>query len=102
MAKTYWLTFRIADDSTYDRRYAAFEGAVADLAEGGKWWSETTSFFLFRSSHDRATVAGIIKQALNPDTDVALLGALDFKGQTIIGAWSDPDLTALAGAVDQV
>lgn len=101
MVKTYWLTFRIADDSTYDKRYKAFEAAVAELAEDGKWWCETTSFFLFRSSHNRATVADSLKAAFNPSTDVALLGALDFKGQTVIGDWQDPDLTDLAPGISE-
>jgi hypothetical protein len=40
--KTYWLSFRIANDADYDTRYDKLVETIRTSAS--KWWLETTAF----------------------------------------------------------
>lgn len=89
---TYWLTFRIADQGDYSGRYDALHHAVFEAAKGGKWWTESTSFYVFESPLNAQEVAAKIRGAINPQTDLALLGMPEFKVAKAIGAVEDEDL----------
>lgn len=91
--KVYWLTFRIADDANYAKRYAAVVDAVHDMAR--TWWVESTSFFVFLSALDIDSVATTVKRAMNPAKDLALLGMPEFMDARAIGAIQDQDLFKL-------
>lgn len=86
----YWLTFRIEQDSTYSTRYEKLIDAIRGIAS--KWWIEPTSFLLFESSLGIDQVASTVKSAINPRTDLALVGMPDYKSARIIGASTDDDL----------
>lgn len=90
---TYWLTFRLAADASYDRRYEALVETVRNQTK--KWWLETSSFFLFESDGDIDAVAKSVKAAINPSTDIVLIGMPDYKSARIIGASTDKDLFEL-------
>ncbi len=91
--ETYWLTFRIHDDATYEARrdklYAAIDGVSSS------WWIESTSFIAFASSQSADTIAGKIKASFNPATDLALLGMIGFKTSRLIGKSEDSDIYEL-------
>jgi hypothetical protein len=87
---TYWLTFRIAEDPDYAKRYERFVNAIEKITL--KWWVEPTSFLLFESEHNIAQVAEAAKAAFNPRTDMALIGMPDFKSARLIGASTDHDI----------
>lgn len=86
----YWITFRIADDDTYEERYVALVEAIKGASS--KFWEETTSFILFESSQNMAGIAAITKAAIDASQDLALIGMPDFKSATVIGPVSDQDL----------
>lgn len=103
--KTYWITFRIADQSaggrTYEARYNALSDAVHKHA-GTHWWAEPTSFWLVNSESSQAQIAASIKQALNIGVDLAVIGIVDYKGITVIGnAEKLADLKALVPDIRQ-
>jgi hypothetical protein len=90
MAATYWLSFRIADDATYEDRYNALVGSINSVSS--KWWVDTTAFFVFRSETNIDDLATRIKSTINPTKDIVLIGMPDFKSARIIGAYQDPDI----------
>lgn len=92
---TYWLTFRIADQGDYDARYDRLHKTVFELANGGKWWVESTSFYLFDSPSTISEAAAKISGALDTDCDLALLGMTEVKSARAIGAVTDQDLFEL-------
>lgn len=87
---TYWLTFRLQDDSTYSERYSALEEAVRTNAS--EWWFEASSFYLFTSELEVGELASEIKSAIRPSTDVAVLGMTEFKEMRVIGHNTDNDI----------
>lgn len=91
---TYWLTFRIHADGTYQRRYDALRSAVSDNCTS-PWWVEPTSFMLFESEADIDTLAAAIADAISVQTDMVLLRVADAKTARIIGEPEDPDLFKL-------
>jgi hypothetical protein len=91
--KTYWLSFRIADDATYDTRYERLLEAIHTPAS--KCWLETTAFIIFSSSHDIDALAARVKGAINATKDIAVIGMPDFKSARILGASQDDDIFAL-------
>lgn len=92
---TFWFTFRIADVGDYGARYDRLHKAAFEMAGGGKWWVESTSFYVFDSSLDIDGVAAGVKAALDPDHDLALIGMTDLKSARVVGAVQDPDLFGL-------
>jgi hypothetical protein len=91
MAKTYWLSFRLRHDSSYADRYDNLVDAVKRLS-GGSWWVETSAFAVFMCELEIDSVASLVNDALDPSTDVALLGMSDFKSARVLGASIDPDI----------
>lgn len=95
MADLYWMTFRLEDNGSWQRRYDALKSAISDCTAGGKWWVEPTSFFLFRSEVSIGDIAALVADAIDTDTDVALLAMTDYKSVRVIGTVSDTDLFSL-------
>jgi hypothetical protein len=85
--ETYWLTFRIHDDSTYEARRDKLYAAIDGLSS--KWWVEPTSFIAFASSNSADDIAAKVKASFNPLTDLALLGKTDYKTARLIGKSDD-------------
>ena len=90
---TYWLTFRIHENSGYSSRYDALMDSLRSHATS--WWLESTSFVLFSTANNIDQVASSVKAALDPSIDLALIGMPDFKSARVIGASTDPDLFKL-------
>lgn len=97
---THWLSFRIADDRTYRQRYEALVAAIQ--THSTKWWLDTSSFFVFESVHSIDTIASAVKEAIDEDTDVILIGMTDFKSARLIGANQDKDIFDLIPFVKKV
>lgn len=103
--KTYWITFRIADNTaggrSYETRYEALSDAVHQHA-ATHWWAEPTSFWLVNSESSQAQIAASIKQAINTSADLAVIGMVDYKGIVVIGVVEKmKDLKALVPEIRQ-
>ncbi|GLS02778.1 hypothetical protein GCM10007859_28090 [Brevundimonas denitrificans] len=92
---TYWFTFRIADIGDHGARYDRLHKAAHAMSEGGKWWVESTSFYVFDSQLNIDDVAAGVKAAIDPDHDLALVGMTDVKSARAVGAVQDSDLFGL-------
>ncbi|MCT2557533.1 hypothetical protein N0B51_00915 [Tsuneonella sp. YG55] len=95
MADLYWLTFRLEKNGSWQRRYDALKSTISDCTTGGKWWVEPTSFILFRSEVAIGDIAALISDAIDTNTDVALLAMTDYKSARVIGTVRDADLFSL-------
>lgn len=95
MADLYWMTFRLEDDGTWQRRYDALKSTISDCTTGSKWWVEPTSFILFRSEAKIDELAALVAEAIDTETDVALLAMTDYKSARVIGSVQDSDLFSL-------
>lgn len=89
----YWITFRIREDAEFDRRYARLRNSIGMIA--GRWWTEPRSFFLFESEVDIDKVAGRVDGAIDPTTDVALIGMADREMARGVGFVENNDLYRL-------
>lgn len=88
------VTFRIAEDETYQERYIALVEAVAAIA-GGKVWDETTSFFAFEGARQSAMrMAEILfsRANLNSKTDLLLVINLNHREKVVLGQLKDQQL----------
>jgi hypothetical protein len=79
----YWLTFRLEYDATYDQRLKKLNDAIDRIAP--QWWVEPTSFLLFECGENIDGVAQAAKAAINPRTDMVLIGMSEFKTARVIG-----------------
>jgi len=89
--KTYYVSFTIADDAGYSGRYEA----LMELLRGYDntiWWTETTSFVLFRSDKTAAQIAADIKAEINTSKDIVVIGATHYKTMLVLGANGDDDI----------
>jgi hypothetical protein len=100
MPNTYWLTFRIHDDASYEQRRDRLYEAIRTIAS--KWWVEPTSFIAFASTQSADAIAARIKSAFNPKTDLALLGMSDYKAARLIGNSEDSDIFDLTPFLKRV
>lgn len=90
--KTFWITSRIESNASYDERYLALQEAIRQHST--RWWTESTSFYLFESASSIEDIARAVKPALGK-RDIALLGMIGFKGNWVVGPVSDNDLFTL-------
>src|SRR5690349_14436287 len=94
---TYWVTFRIHDQTiggrTYEKRYSDFVDAVRNQAT--MWWTKPTSFICFASNNDIDAICSSIKGQLAPAYDLFLIGMPDYKSARIWGANDDDDIYKL-------
>lgn len=89
---TYWVSFRIAEIGDYQSRYDALHESVQEIIHPGRWWVETTSFYLFESAKGADAIATHLKSAINPARDLVLLGSVDKKICRVIGNNTDDDI----------
>ena len=89
--KTYWITFRLKQDATYEERYNRLYEAVRQLADGNHW-VEPTSFIAFESDKSVTTLAREFAAVISLSKDVILLSAFEFKICRIIGHLEDRDI----------
>jgi hypothetical protein len=85
----YWVTFRVKEDSTSNRRRQGMVDAAVSIEKGR--WMEPTSFFLLESSKDAATLVAYLAATLDVTKDV--LVAVDI---------ANPADAAYFGAVEDV
>ena len=96
----FMVSFRIADRTTvigsYDERYGSVNTAIK-LLTTGKYWSETTSFFLIESDLNSAELATSIDRASLLDHGVDLLVCVNLskRGYKVVGDNRDQDIDAM-------
>ena len=85
------VTFRIAEDETYQKRYDALVDAVATITDG-KVWGETTSFFAFEERDKTVDEVAAYLQLigdLRREKDIVVVIDLDTRRKVIIGKLED-------------
>lgn len=92
--KTYYVSFTIADDPDYSRRYEALMGLLRGY-DVTCWWAETTSFVLIRTDKTAAQIADDIEAAIDTSKDIALIGCTHYKTLLVVGASDDDDIFKL-------
>lgn len=95
MADTYWLSFRIHEDAGYSDAYEALIASVKKHVTNGKWWFETTSFYVFGSTSTIDAIAASVKAGIRPDRDLVVIGKPDYKTGRVIGKCEDQDIFSL-------
>jgi hypothetical protein len=84
---TYWITFRIADQTISGRDWSARYQALMDTIDQNstKWWTEPTSFVAFESASAIDALAREFKAAIAPSHDLFLMREIDTKSARICG-----------------
>lgn len=67
----YWVSFRIADNATYNKRYGEFIDAVNECGTG--FWEGPTSFIAIISGLDIDILGAALKATLDPRVDMFVL-----------------------------
>lgn len=67
----YWLTFRIHENASYQRRYDALIEAVNESGTG--FWDGPTSFIAIESSRTIDTIGTVYKRAIDPAVDLFVI-----------------------------
>ncbi len=91
---TYFVSFCIEDDSSYQTRYDGLVGLIGLLTETTRW-EQTTSFILFDSSLSIDAISKEIKAVIRPSTDTVVLGKPAFQAMRVIGLNNDEDIYKL-------
>lgn len=94
MAGTYYVSFTIESDSTYDARYEKLIDTVREHTDG-TYWDVTTSYILFESSSETSAIVRDLKGAITPSKDVVVLAMPEYKTMHVIGANGDQDIFKL-------
>lgn len=68
---SYWVTFRVASNTTYQKRYDAMLDAMKEAAGG--YWGEPTSFFLIASELSTDALTRAISRPLASATDLLVV-----------------------------
>lgn len=84
---TYWLTFRIHADRTYQERYDDFIGLVNEWGTG--FWDEPTSFIAMESAQSIDDIGRALKTALNEHTDIMVIREIGVDSTRYVGEPSD-------------
>lgn len=67
----YWLSFRIAKNSTYQRRY---DDLIEIMNDGGSgFWDGPTSFIAIRTEHDIDALGRALKTAIDESIDLFVI-----------------------------
>lgn len=69
----YWVTFRIASDTTYQKRYDKMLEAMIALRGPNASWAEPTSFWLVRSAAGLDAFIRALSASLNARTDLLVV-----------------------------
>lgn len=98
------ITFRIAEKrtsaGTYETRYQSLVDAVPYVSSG-RYWDETTSFFLIESEQATAAeVADLLKDMSSIDLTVDLVVVINLskRGYKAIGSYDDKDIDTIMAA----
>lgn len=83
----YWLTFRV-DAARRD----ALLAAIRALAVEGSLWDETGAFLMFESDFPIDALRDAVAEAIDPETDMALIGMPYVMRWELIGRAPDPAL----------
>jgi len=90
----YWVTFRLDEQASGDKpkeqRLAEFQSVFAELTD--KVWAEPAAFVVFEAAPSMEVVASLLRDAINPATDMFLLHEIDREDAIICGTYSDPDI----------
>ncbi|MCA0058387.1 MULTISPECIES: hypothetical protein [unclassified Mesorhizobium] len=97
---TYWLSFRLQDDRTYNQRYENLTETVERLST--KWWVEASSFIVFASEAGIDKIASEIADVIYIDTDLVIVGMPEFKSARLIGHHEDDDIFELMPFIKKV
>ena len=97
---TYWLSFRLKENSTYSDRYDALVETIR--VNSMRWWPETSSFFVFETVATIDELAMHVKKQIDPGTDLVLIGMPVFKSARLIGKNDDQDIFDLIPFVKTV
>ncbi|MEN0654169.1 MULTISPECIES: hypothetical protein [Hyphobacterium] len=92
MPDAYAITFRFKSDSTYSERLESLEELIK-AESPGKWWRETTSFYLFRSSKSAADLIShfYLKSKFDATKDIMGVINLSRKDHAHKGTFTDAD-----------
>src|SRR5262249_2714257 len=96
----YWVTFRIASDATYQKRYDAFVKAAVDATGANACWADSTSFWLLQTGLDIVAFGKKLAAALNEKTDLLVIRELAVNDSIYFG--SVPNLAVLKGFLPAV
>ena len=73
----YWCAFRLAADKAYRARYEALLKAIFALrGKNGASWSEASYFVAFNADASLDNVARALREAIDPDRDVLVVGLI--------------------------
>jgi hypothetical protein len=91
------ITFRIADDAGYADRYDSVVDAIKKYCAAGRYWDETTSFFIVEYGASSVDLISVIdgNSTFLRDRDLLVAINLSNKGYAVLGTYEDPDLDVL-------
>lgn len=100
---TYWLSFRIHNETRNNRTYEVRREAIESVAENkpgvlapaNRVWDGTTSFLVFQHSASLDRLAGIVKTLIDPAVDVVLIHCMSRSAARIVGLVTDESIFAL-------
>lgn len=85
----YWVSFRIHNDQTYEKRYDSLISAVQNNST--LWWAETSSFFLVRSGDSLLGLGAKLVTGLRASTDILIMRQVGVQSAAYFGAIKDQD-----------
>ncbi|GLS29306.1 hypothetical protein SAMN04488498_113108 [Mesorhizobium albiziae] len=92
----YWVTFRIASDSTYNDRYGGMVKAMAAMrGSQNASWAEPTSFWLVQSASGLDALVKALTAPLNAKTDILVARNMNDGHVRYFGELSRPDVLKL-------
>ncbi|MGZ8311872.1 MAG: hypothetical protein ACXWU1_10755 [Allosphingosinicella sp.] len=94
MSHVYWVTFRIEQTGNASARYKALIDTLDELTQHLSW-SAPGAFVLFRSPRSIGEIAERIRNSIDPEVDLALVGMSEFRSARVVGAVPDEALLEL-------
>ena len=83
----YWLTFRVLENSGYQRRYDALIEAVNESGTG--FWDGPTSFIAIRSSKSIDELGTAFRAAIDPLLDLFVIREIGKDSTRYVGVTGD-------------
>ena len=89
---TFILSFRIDLDATYQARYASTVSAIRAEAKNGRWWDETTSYFLIEADKTADSLARSVylRADLDLSKDALLVVNVTNNSHATLGRFDEP------------
>jgi hypothetical protein len=88
---TYWMSFRLHNVVARDQRYERLSNGLNRLSPT-PIWMEPTSLLVFQSEAGIDDVAAVVKAAIYPQTDLAIVGMMHFRPVRVIGRCTDASI----------